>query len=60
MERGHMSEIELRAGTIDYQDSGGAGPVVVLWGGLAMDGSLWRQVVGELSGDHRDGGWFRG
>jgi pimeloyl-ACP methyl ester carboxylesterase len=48
-----MPEIELRAGTIEYQDTGGDGPVVVLLHGLAMDGSLWRHVVRELGDGYR-------
>ena len=36
-----MSEIELSAGTIEYTDTGGAGPVIVLLHGLLMDASLW-------------------
>src|SRR5204862_3083576 len=46
-------EIELTAGTIEYEDTGGDGPVVVLLHGLAMDGSLWRHVVADLRADHR-------
>ncbi|HEX4702019.1 MAG TPA: alpha/beta hydrolase [Pseudonocardiaceae bacterium] len=48
-----MPELELSAGTIDYQDTGGDGPVVVLLHGLAMDSSLWRHVVDDLRADHR-------
>jgi pimeloyl-ACP methyl ester carboxylesterase len=48
-----MAEIELTAGTIEYQDTGGDGPVLVLLGGLVMDGSVWDPVVEELRGDHR-------
>ena len=48
-----MQEIELSAGTIEYEDTGGSGPIVVLLHGLAMDGSLWRKVVRELRTDHR-------
>jgi pimeloyl-ACP methyl ester carboxylesterase len=48
-----MPEVELAAGTIEYEDTGGGGPVVVLLHGLAMDGSVWRRVVGELRADHR-------
>src|SRR5258708_12841309 len=48
-----MQTIELSAGTIEYEDTGGSGPVVVLLHGLAMDGSLWRHVVRELRADHR-------
>src|SRR5260370_19771883 len=48
-----MQEIELEAGTIEYEDTGGSGPLVVLLHGLLMDGSLWRHVVRELRADHR-------
>jgi pimeloyl-ACP methyl ester carboxylesterase len=48
-----MQEIELSAGIIEYEDTGGSGPIVVLLHGLAMDGSLWRHVVRELHEDHR-------
>ena len=40
-----MPELTLSAGTIDYEDTGGDGPVLVLLHGLLMDGSLWRKVV---------------
>lgn len=43
-----MPEVELSSGTIDYEDTGGDGPVVVLVHGLIMDGSLWRHVVASL------------
>jgi pimeloyl-ACP methyl ester carboxylesterase len=45
--------IELAAGPIEYQDTGGEGPTVVLLHGLLMDGSLWDDVVADLSRDHR-------
>lgn len=48
-----MPELELSAGVIDYEDTAGDGPVLVLLGGLAMDGSVWDPVVEELRGDHR-------
>jgi pimeloyl-ACP methyl ester carboxylesterase len=48
-----MPEIELSAGTIEYADTGGGGPVVVLLHGLMMDASLWGEVLGDLSADHR-------
>ena len=35
-----MESVELTSGTIDYQDTGGDGPVVVLVGGLLMVGKL--------------------
>jgi pimeloyl-ACP methyl ester carboxylesterase len=48
-----MPTTEVTAGTIEYEDTGGAGPVVVLLHGLGTDGSLWRKVVPELRGEHR-------
>jgi pimeloyl-ACP methyl ester carboxylesterase len=48
-----MSELELTAGVIDYEDTGGTGPVLVLLGGLVMDGSVWDPLVEELHGEHR-------
>jgi pimeloyl-ACP methyl ester carboxylesterase len=47
-----MPEVELRAGTIEYQDTG-AGAVVVLVHGLLMDGAQWRDVVADLRSDYR-------
>jgi pimeloyl-ACP methyl ester carboxylesterase len=46
-------EIDLSAGTIDYLDTGGDGPTVVLLHGLLMDSSLWDGPIAELSTDHR-------
>ena len=46
-------EIELSAGTIEYEDTGGEGPVIVLLHGLLMDASLWDGVVADLAVDHR-------
>jgi pimeloyl-ACP methyl ester carboxylesterase len=48
-----MPEIELTAGRIDYIDTGGEGPAVVLVHGLIMDGSLWRHVIEDLRSDFR-------
>jgi pimeloyl-ACP methyl ester carboxylesterase len=45
--------IELSSGTIDYVDTGGPGPTLVLLHGLLMDSSLWDATIGELSADHR-------
>ena len=47
-----MNQIELSAGTIDYEDTG-AGPTLVLLHGLLMDASLWDDVIADLSVDHR-------
>lgn len=46
-------EIELAAGTIEFEDTGGDGPVVVMIAGLLMDSSLWHEVIAELSPDLR-------
>jgi pimeloyl-ACP methyl ester carboxylesterase len=48
-----MPELELSAGTIEYEDTGGEGPVIVLLHGLMMDGSLWRHVIEDLRLDYR-------
>jgi pimeloyl-ACP methyl ester carboxylesterase len=45
--------VELPSGTVEYRDTGGGGPVVVLLHGLLMDESLWDEVVSALSSDHR-------
>src|ERR1700730_14027337 len=44
-----MTAIELSSGTIEYADTGGDGPVLVLLHGLMMDASLWDGVIAELS-----------
>jgi len=48
-----MPTIDLTAGAIEYDDTGGDGPTIVLLHGLAMDGTLWRHVVQDLRRDHR-------
>jgi pimeloyl-ACP methyl ester carboxylesterase len=48
-----MPTIELSAGSIEYEDTGGSGPVVVLLHGLVMDASVWRHVIRDLRADHR-------
>jgi pimeloyl-ACP methyl ester carboxylesterase len=48
-----MPEIELSAGTIDYEDTGGDGPVLVLLHGLTIDSSVWRKVVPGIREDYR-------
>jgi pimeloyl-ACP methyl ester carboxylesterase len=48
-----LEQIELSAGTIDYQDTGGDGPVLVLLHGLLMDETLWADMVADLRVDHR-------
>jgi len=48
-----MTAVELSAGTIEYTDTGGDRPVLVLLHGLMMDASLWDEVIARLSGDYR-------
>ncbi|WP_042391199.1 alpha/beta fold hydrolase [Streptacidiphilus melanogenes] len=48
-----MNRIELSAGTIEYQDTGGDGPVLVLLHGLMMDATLWDGTIARLAADHR-------
>lgn len=45
-----MPEVELSAGVVEYGDTGGEGPVMVMVHGLAMDGRQWRKVIAELPG----------
>ena len=48
-----MKRDQLSAGTIEYQDTGGDGPVLVLLHGLMMDASLWDEVIAGLSAGYR-------
>jgi pimeloyl-ACP methyl ester carboxylesterase len=48
-----MKQIELSAGTIEYRDTGGDGPALVLLHGLMMDASLWDGPIADLAADHR-------
>jgi len=48
-----VKSIEVSGGTIEYQDSGGNGPSLVLLHGLLMNASLWDAVIANLSIDHR-------
>jgi pimeloyl-ACP methyl ester carboxylesterase len=48
-----MREIELSSGTIEYEDTGGDGPTVLLLHGWMMDASLWDGPIADLSADHR-------
>jgi pimeloyl-ACP methyl ester carboxylesterase len=48
-----MKQIKLSAGTIEYSDTGGDGPVLVLLHGLMTDASLWDAVIARLSPGHR-------
>ena len=48
-----MNSVELSSGVIEYTDTGGNGPVLVLLHGLMMDASLWDEVIAGLSPGHR-------
>jgi pimeloyl-ACP methyl ester carboxylesterase len=43
------SMIDLSAGPIDYIDTGGDGPTVVLLHGVLMNHTVWRDVITELA-----------
>ncbi len=46
-------QVELSGGTLEYEDTAGPGPVIVLLHGLMMDASLWTDVIAELAVDYR-------
>src|SRR5271169_5563363 len=48
-----MAQIELSAGTIHYEDTGGDGPALLLSHGLLMDGTMWDEVLAELGPGYR-------
>jgi pimeloyl-ACP methyl ester carboxylesterase len=48
-----MESVELSSGVLDYEDSGGDGPVIVLVPGLVMDATLWHGVVDRLASKYR-------
>ncbi|KAA0113900.1 alpha/beta fold hydrolase [Mycolicibacterium sp. P9-22] len=44
-----MPTVDVPAGRIAYQDTGGDGPVLVFGHGLLMDGRQWRKVIPHLT-----------
>ncbi len=48
-----MPTVQLSTVAIDYEDTGGNLPIVVLLHGLLMDGSLWSEVTPRLAGQYR-------
>ena len=50
---GERKTIQLSYCTIEYEDTGGSGPVVVLLHGFLMDSSLWRGVIDSLASQCR-------
>lgn len=45
--------VELAAGVVEYGDTGGDGPALVLLHGLAMDGRVWGPVIDQLGPGYR-------
>ena len=45
--------VVLSAGEVEYDDTGGTGPVLVLTHGLLMSGTVWRHVVPALAPRYR-------
>src|SRR5260370_28214130 len=48
-----MRTVQLASGTIEYEDTGGDGPVLVFTHDLLTDPTLWRYVVADLRADYR-------
>jgi pimeloyl-ACP methyl ester carboxylesterase len=48
-----MAELQVSAGVLDYEDTGGDGPVIVFLHGLVMDSTVWQHVVDDLRADYR-------
>jgi pimeloyl-ACP methyl ester carboxylesterase len=51
--RHSMKQVELSAGIIEYSDTGGSGPAIVLLHGLMMDASLWAETIAGLASSCR-------
>lgn len=45
-----MPSVDVPCGSINYEDTGGDGPVLVFGHGLLMDGRQWRKVIPLLGG----------
>ncbi len=48
-----IQTVETSAGPIEYLDTGGVGPLLVMTPGLIMDETLWAGVVDRLAPGHR-------
>jgi pimeloyl-ACP methyl ester carboxylesterase len=48
-----MPQVEVGAGTVDYEDTASEGPTLVLVPGLVMDHRQWERVVPELRNEFR-------
>src|SRR4029450_548294 len=53
-------ELELTAGTISYENTGGDGPVLVLLSGVVMAGSVWESLLPLARGGRQGGEMFAG
>src|SRR5215211_1377908 len=53
LKNGTSALVELSAGPIEYRDSGGEGPALVLVHGVLMDGGQWRDVLPHLNPRYR-------
>jgi len=53
LKNGTSALVELSAGPIEYRDSGGEGPALVLVHGVLMDGGQWRDVLPHLTPRYR-------
>ena len=48
-----MPTAHLSAGSIEYDDTGGNGPCLVLLHGVLMNGTVWRKVLARLTPEYR-------
>jgi pimeloyl-ACP methyl ester carboxylesterase len=48
-----MPSVQLACGPIEYEDTGGNGPVLVFTHDFLTDATLWRHVVADLRADYR-------
>jgi len=48
-----VPEVELSAGVIEYEDTNGDGPPLVLLHGVTIDSSVWQPVVENLGSEYR-------
>jgi pimeloyl-ACP methyl ester carboxylesterase len=48
-----VHQVKLSCGVIDYVDTGGSGPVIVMLHGLLSDHTIWNRVIEELLSEYR-------
>jgi pimeloyl-ACP methyl ester carboxylesterase len=48
-----MRSVELASGTVEYHESGRAGPVLVFLTGVFVGVTVWRHVIADLRDGHR-------